>query len=1088
MTRMDLDSALAGFLLPAPLISAATLLPVGAGAFDSSFTESSPVPGVGVYQYGSIGRTSTTAGDKGPALAPQLVGEQVRDIEVMVTRAGMPGAGCEVAVRRDMGDDGLQWFGRSTDNVLQQTSAAALNRGIDGPHNWAGVDLENGEGLVVWNNSGVISGRRYDTASHDWVAAAVVIADQSRAMDADGAQPAPASYTSGHPVDVLRLPTGRLLVAAFVLGPGGGVDLVVHYSDDDSLTWRSLTLAGYDVELPVGATYDSIAWHHSHELVLLLVGVSWMDEQTARRGWVQYASADIGHSFDLVETWNESPFPAGQPYVRRPDITATPDGVFVVAYLEGTPGTALSVQVRRIASPYLPLRQADAIDIMSGSSGSIAEDVTCWCDTVGVLHVAWSAGNRIQIARSYDGGVTWDDFDTALTHTPGALVDRFRAIPIGSRVLWTMQLTASGARPAQWLALLESGGWTMVPMPRTEAGHPLELRGFGGDAAGFESSTWWPVAAPTIFGWTLAGTAGSISPSGDWALSWSSATGEYQGTYGSHSAGTGIDVHFEAKTSATPADTTVQGVGLEVGVGNGAEDLRVDVRLANGEIGIYDTNNAGAVIGSAVAFDCTVRRVYRVALSYDAVGNTVALYSRPADGEVWTLLVSGVATRRTVGAGTSFVNWGQFGAHSSTWYGVHVTIGDGFGSHTATTDSLAAGLAISKAPDSLPGGPLPALPNRLHVEAESYLRARRGPGARGDHWIFATDHLYRAANLLSRSPQEEHRTTADNVAQSYVFAPLGGTVEHHFGASAPGGAVFGANYRQAKLQGGDGTTWTDIATLDLADGLTGLSYSRTGDTYRVAVGTTAAVIRPREVIGGTIADGAARYRIVDVVQAGPWRSGSASVVLRVEGAPAGTASGSLDIWRPCGAVVALGYTTAHKYYRWRVAPETTVDGFYRCGRLVVGPVLVLGQRWSKGRATTYVPQVELEEAPGYVASRRRGDMLRATSVSWSEGFPTEWGDDPQWQQAGGVPIAMVGDLSPVETLTALVGGGDGQVVLLPRIEHDPDAVSVEIVQCAGRYRAILGRLSGEPEVIDVDGDELVDAVQRVAVVEHIEER
>jgi len=1084
MPREDLDRALAGLLLPAQLISAATLQPVGVGVTDSSFTQAMPVPGVAEYQRGSIGRSSSTAGDLGPSLSPRVVGEQSSDLEIMVTRAGMPGSGCEVAVRRQMGDAGLQWFGRSTDQVLQQTSEASLDRGVDGPHNWAGVDLQNGEAVVVWNNSGVISARRYDSTSHDWVAPAVVVADHSLPMDADGAQPEPAAYTSGHPVDVLRLPTGRLLAAALVLGPGGGVDLVVHYSDDDALTWRSLTLAGYDVELPAGATYDSISWHHSHELVLLLVGSSWTDEQTARRGWVQYASSDMGHSFELVEDWN--PWATGQPYVRRPDVTATPDGVFVAAYIEGLPGGSLTLQVRRTASPYLPLRSADAIDLVS-LSGSVADDVSIWCDTVGHLYVAWSAGDRVQVARSFDGGVTWSAFETALTRLPGAGVDRFRAIPLGSRVLWTLQETATGARPDQWLALVESGGWTMAPMSRVSSGHPFELRAFGGSATGLDSVTWIPLASPSSYGWTGVGAAGSISTTGAFALSWSSATGEYQRTFGSHSAQTGIVVHFEADTSATPANTTVQGVGLKVGVGNGAEDLRVEVRLANGELAVYDTNGGG-IVGAAVAIDCTVRRVYRLALTYSGAGNTVALYSREANGEMWTLRVSGVASRRTVGAGTSFVHWGNVGgAYSSTWYGVHVAVGDGYGSHTATTDSLAAGLAISQAPDTLPGGWLPARPNRLHVEAEAFLQARGGPGARGDYWRIPTDYLQRADNLLSRSPQEEHQTTADGVAQWYAFAPVdSGAVEHSFGGSAPGAAVFRANYRQAKLQGGDGATWVDIAELDTADGLTGLSYSRDGDTYRVAAGATAAVIRPREIIGGTIADGAARYRVVDVVQAGPWRSGSASVVVRVEGAPAGTATGTLDIWRPCGAVVALGYTTAHKYYRWRIAPETTVEGYYRTGRLVVGPVLVLGQRWSRGRSTTLVPQVDLEETPGYIAARRRGEMLRATRVSWSEGFPTEWGDDPSYQMAGGVPIAMVGDLSPVETLTALIGGGDGQVVLLPRIAHDPDAVAVEEVQLPGRELAILGRLMGEPEIVDVDGDEVVDAVQR-GWLDHVEE-
>jgi len=1079
MARIDLDSALCGFILPDPRITDDALQAVGAGTNASDFTQASPVPGVAAYQYGSIGRSSTTAGDLGPSLRVQVLGEQALPFRSTVTRAGMPGTGCEVAVRRDFAAEGDQWLGRSTSQVWQQMSAAELDRGSDGRHNWAGVDLENGQALVVWNDASVIYGRRYDLGSHDWAAAAVTIADHTRAMDADGAQPAGAAYTSGHPVDVLRLPTGRLLVAALVLGPGGGVDLVIHYSDDDALTWRSLTLAGYDVELPAGADYDSISWAHSHEAALLLVGMSWAEGQTTYRGWVQYASSDIGHSFDLVETWKDG---ATQTSEFRPDVTTTLDGVFVVTSIAATGGATREVRVRRIASPYLALRQADAVAV--DTTQPTAEDVTSWSDTAGAVYVAWTDIERVRVARSLDGGAAWTTYTTAVTRLPGSTIDRFRAIPIGSRVLWTVQDAANGGRPDQWLALYESGGWTMAPMSRVAAGHPFELRGFGGASATPPDLTWLPLAKPEVYGWTLSGSTAAISGSGAWSLPLSTSANNYTRAIGSHTVQTGLVVHFEIQTTTTPANVSTPGVGVEIDLGNGTIDQRVEVRISNSAVGIYDVNGS-ALIGSA-AVDCTVRRVFRAALRYDGAGNTVSLYSRLAGGEVWTLHVTGAATRRTSGGGTTAVRWGHFsGSWSSIWYAVAVAIGDGFGGHTATTDSLAAGLVIAKAPDTLPGAPLPAYPGRLHVEASAYLRGRGGPGARGDLWRHDLAYQYPVGDLLTRSPSREHRTTADNVTQHFTYAPRGGTVEHHPGGHAVAAAIFGANYRTARLQGGDGSSFVDLAVLDLGDGLAGLSYARTGDTIRVAAGAVAAYLRPLELIGGTVEIGAARYRIVSATP-GVWRHGSATVTLQIAGAPSGAASGTLNIWRPAGAVVALGMTTAYRYLRWRIDAQTTAHGHYRTGRLVVGRVAVLGQRWSRGRQTTYAPQVQLDELPGTVAARQLGDMRRRTVVSWAEGFPTYWGDDPSWQRAGGGPVAMVGDLSPLETLTAQTGGGLSDVVLLPRIEHDPDAGSVQVVQCVGRERAILGYLTGEPMVEDIDGDEVSDAVQRLASVEHVE--
>lgn len=86
-----------------------------------------------------------------------------------------------------------------------------------------------------------------------------------------------------------------------------------------------------------------------------------------------------------------------------------------------------------------------------------------------------------------------------------------------------------------------------------------------------------------------------------------------------------------------------------------------------------------------------------------------------------------------------------------------------------------------------------------------------------------------------------------------------------------------------------------------------------------------------------------------------------------------------------------------------------------------------------------------------------------------------------------MPVAMVGDLSPVETLTAEIGGGRVPVLMLSRIEHDPDATAAEVVQCIGRERMVYGRLEGTPIIEDIDGDEAHSAVQRVSGLELVEE-
>jgi hypothetical protein len=1084
MAKIYHDPVLQGFIAQDPLIHAGTLQPIGSNPQDSAYNVADTIPGMAVYQYGSIAASSATAGNLGPRMRLELLGGQTTDYEIWCTRAGMPGSGCEVAVEMDDGSDGANWRALETPQVHQQIAEARIDRGQDDAHNWAGVDLENGEALIVWAAAGVINGRRYDLATHDWAAAAVTIADQARAMDADGATPQAAAL-GDNVVDVLRLDSGRLLVCTIVQGPAlDGNDLAIHYSDDDGLTWRSLTLQGYDVTLPggTGVDYTAISWAHYGEQVLLLVTTTWPDGDDTRSGWVQYASSDAGHSFDFVETWNTSPFQAYD--AQRPDICTTLDGTFVVAYYRDDSGVP-KTYVRRVQSPYLPLTAADE-QLVAGTA-TTSQDVSLWSTTDGAVYLARSPGERITVHRSLDYGASWTEYATGLGKLPGGGVDRFRAISIGPRVLWTLNSTTVGLRPAQQLMLLESGGWSMVPMPRVAAGHPIELRGFGGSSVVTDAATWYPLTTPATVGWTRTGAAPTYPGVGAFRLP---ITGQVYWTraFGSHAPDDGIVVHFELSTSVTSANTAAPTLGVNINLGDGStSDVKIQCRLANGEVGIYDANASLAAVGTA-ALDCTVRRVFRLALRYNGAGNTVTLYSRLASSRFWQRHITGVVVRNTTTPATSQVVWGNHATgQTSEWYFVGVTVQDGIGIGNATTDALAAGLVIDKAPDSLPGAPLPAYPGRLHLRDDGYLRGRDGPGARGDYWEIEPDSRYPVRNLLTRSPQEEARTDTDNTAHRYMFGPRGGTVEHHPGGASIGWGVVGANFRYLHLRAGSAGAIATLGTLDLAHGLTSLPYTRTGDTIRVHTGAAGGLVRPRDVVGGTVATNAGdRYRIVRATS-GVWRDGSAAATLQVDGAPAGTATGTLDIWRPDGAAVLLGYTTAHPYWGVEHGTDQTVDDDYRVGRLFVGPAVILGQRWSKGRQATYQPQVDAVEIPGAYAARELAPMQRLFAVGWTEGTPTYWGSNPSFQEAGGMPVAMVGDLSPVETLTAEAGGGRVPVLMLSRIEHDPDAGAAQTVQCIGREKMVYGRLEGAPVIEDIDGDESHSAVQRVSGLELVEE-
>ena len=168
MPKIYHDPVLQGFIAQDPLISADTLQAVGANPQDSAYDVADTVPGTAVYQYGDIATSSTTAGNLGPRMQVEMLGEQTKDYEVFVTRAGMPGVdGCEVAVEMDDGANGANWRALETAQVHAQVSVAMFDRGLDQTHNWSGIDLQNGQALVVYARLGSGSGRHRRQVSSD---------------------------------------------------------------------------------------------------------------------------------------------------------------------------------------------------------------------------------------------------------------------------------------------------------------------------------------------------------------------------------------------------------------------------------------------------------------------------------------------------------------------------------------------------------------------------------------------------------------------------------------------------------------------------------------------------------------------------------------------------------------------------------------------------------------------------------------------------------------------------------------------------------------------------------------------------------
>lgn len=1070
MAELSLDSgALAGFLTHDPLLSTATLQPVGAGATDSSYTLGSPQPGRAVFQPLLTG-TSPTLGTRSPDLRLITSGAQKGDQRVMVARAGLPGGDLAVVVADDSGAAPV-WYGASQPHIIEEATADALDVGLDGPMVSGMTETDDGHVCVVWHSSSAVRARRWDPKALDWAAASVTVLDDAAAADADAATPATKQVA-----DVVRLSSGRLL-AVTVGQLATRLILVSAWSDDHGQTWRSASIGAADLSLPSSTTLVGLrlGYDRIHESALCLLAITYIDGQDAvRSAWVQFASPDSGAAWQLIEDWSDGD--SGAVDVGRPAIVADPiTGTLTVLEVTGTGVGIAEVRQRRIATPYTPLRGAAVEVVAALAAATLPADVTAWSDRTGALWAAWSPeGTAARVARSLDGGESWAKLSTPLYDAGSAGLDRLSACSVGAATLWIIGDTVGGVRPDQVRQVIQAGGWQTLCQPSTAADWPRELEGW--------TRTWSALIGPVSAGYANSGGAGTMAGVGDWRLDLSATPSTY-GISLSHALTAGIIVHVEVSgVAGGNIGSLDQGLRLRLG---GAE---VEIRLTSSTIRVYDVAGA-AQVGADYAIPLGSRHHLRIALRELLGGGKIAVYERPLGDSEWTLAVSGTVALTSATADS--LTWGIFaasGTMSSTWHSVRYATRSGTaGNASAWTDDPSFATILSGAPYTLPGGAVPGVHARLPLLDGLHLAATAGPGLRGETWALPVGDAYGVEHLLSRSPSQPWRSEDDSTAQVFCWSPDGGTA-HHPGGRAAGLAVIGANFRSAHLELYASGSWATVATLDLGAGLTGLNYIRSGNTIRVAAGSATTTLQALDLIGATVDLGSGYLRRVASATGGTWTAGSATATLRLEGVTgAEPTSGTLDLWLTTGAAVRLGAVTAGTHWRLRVPAQDTVDGYLTIGRAVIGPFGAF-IRYSRGRVIATTPQTAISETPGRRTARLLAPPVRSVSVSWVEGVPSRRHQTaPAHLAAGGLPLVGAGDLGGLDALQHTHGGGLEPLVYLPRVAATPGAGSAETVTALGRDAVIYAALLGAPTVENVHGDELHDEAIRVAGVELGEE-
>jgi hypothetical protein len=925
---------------------------------------------------------------------------------------------------------------------------------------------------------------------------------------------------------IVVLPSGRLLCFAWVEDSTNTDNQVsMHYSDDDGATW---TLGqGFCLETPVNTSPASFDVRRLRAAYLngqiLLVGSVQDPALTYGDVIVQFASNDLGSTFQTIETWTGASESTSAAF---PDLVSVGDA-FVLAYLREEAATAgdFIPYVRTISSAYTPLSGVSATRIVTtldaqewgtATSNNFTDgELALFADEDGTLYVVgrdFDAGNldEVYILRSIDTGATWDRLGTFAAGLGAPLWNGrdgstypkdFCAVMYGGRTVLLHTFAASPETHDPSLCATYFGGYTSVCLPSLDLFvDPLRRVGW--------ERTWLPFDLPDNTGGIYTAVTAGPSP-----------TATMTSTGVRLQAGNILDAYQYSLTVA-PVSTLLQGMISEWHLEVDDSTAVMTMRVANATPVSYAVNVEATtttlvlrdtVSGAAVATISGLILTSGVQVRI-AIGNEDAGLGNTGKVQAWY--------RITTKGGETEHDWILIGTSTSLQAAAVANnhIAWGYPTGSATTDvrfrfhgytySSAAGQQMYKAtqtenPTDLLGRSFAAVP--LFVDDGVRVKALDGPAFRADEWDIDTRYERGVEHIhpeVSPSPRRGWRTT--NTVQQTIEWELDATPEQLalLGPSI-GVALLECNFRTARFEGQvNAGTWTTLVDFDTATDQGApslLRFDRFSET--VVPGF------PAHLAGNYFTQNILANSYIEMI------TGETPVVRRIlqnsEGAwtnqvtkrarlyiadklASDPTTGTCRIWSKDIVGVAHDIGRYHAF-RLVIPAQTTAEGYFKLGKIVVGHVHYFGRQYSLGRIKSAEPTFALETSrSGARRATQLGPMRRVVQFGWNELVPARRvqvkNAVPNYQlpaTAATEPTSTPNDtLMSLQGLVERLGGASTPCVLL---ESLPKGSLLTPTQLNNRNTFLYGRFTSNPRIETVWGNEWENEAQNMPPVSFEEE-
>ena len=938
MARSTLTPA--GILVPDSRISTATL-----SSADSTFQQAGPKAG------GAVALPS------GAVVA--LEGEQAADLVVSAARGGPP---------LQTGGARLKW--RPADESDDYGWA---------PPTWHGwttgsTSLDESDVLdAVWLQSGALlvavgRGTAADTACARWTPSTDTWAN-------GGDLPYTATAPSG------TLDAGVLLLRQ---AEDGTVYAIVSDTDsptarqcvylvsstDDGDTWATVGECSFVGGTPVYGVKGRWWLTASGTHVMVLIGPESIQTWTSEDG-TQWAL--VGTLPDIY-AYGAGPHPSA-------DVQLTASGHLLYVY---TADGDTDKTVCRRCSPTQDPSTAAEVTVYAPVSGLPVRDVCLFATQTGRVYVwIWHNTTTTVCYWTDDAGQTWAGWAGIAAAGDNTQGDMRRAVPVGGgfavlRADWVSTSLAGDS------SVYVVGGWdTFEPQPaiantgnHDDDGSRLTW-GTSGGALGWQGVTH-TQGYNVGSNWTVYSPVGSPSASTDASgrsiTTAPGAPGEtlcYRYTSGGgRSAVAFCDVQC---TSGGHLSSMLVGWKVQTRLSG---SVNSSITCCITPTGFRLTDGAGTIHATITRDMATLRTQFLVLME---TSNRVEVYYRTPGAKTWTTLLQTSSPATGTYSGDFLFYWGNCMAASgvnsvSLWRFVAVTRPNQPDSATAKDDQWASSQSTDAARQRLLGRPLSGYGGSLGSPATLPKVSGREVLAVTDTATVPPRYAYPIEALdvrRSPSPRRVWRSN-DTTAQSIAWE-LDATYAAEM--RCVGIYIANANFRSATLQYHDGASWTDLVALDMQRG----PYSLTRSGVTVTTSTSSLEwLQQGEAVGGSAVFASTDVRTIAANDSG---QGDTSWRLTCSGIDGTESASGTGYYRLPQCFAFAFAATDIRRLRLHIGSQTTADGYFEIGAVVIGQVYAVGpQEW--GTAETSTPDVQTYELPGYQLRARRSPPARRWGVEW----------------------------------------------------------------------------------------------------------